>query len=190
MGIKTKRRIKIGPAAQKALLLLKGGVALSLSARPDRFFKIIKAFSKEWNAINQRSLRHSIKSLYRSKLVDYKENSDGTVSLILTKNGKRKTLRYDIDNIKIQKPAHWDGVWRMVIFDIPENLKEGRNALAAKLKQLEFLPIQKSVFIYPFECKNEIDFIVELFDLRPFVRFLVVKETDIDLDLKNKFRIR
>ncbi len=185
-----KRRIIVGPVAQKVILLLAGGLALSVAARPDQFFKIAKALAKEWEAINQRSLAHSIKSLYQSKLIDYKENSDGTVSLILTENGRKKALRYDLDNIKISRPARWDGFWRMVIFDIPENSREGRGALAAKLKQIGFFPIQKSVFIYPFECKNEIDFIVEVFNLRPFVRFIVIKEIDVDLDLKNKFRLR
>lgn len=182
-------RFKIGPVGRKILLLLATGLALGLTHRPDQYFRIIKSASREWRRINRQSLHEAIRKLYQSKLIDYKENDDGTVSLVLTENGKNKTLRYNLDEIKIKKPARWDGLWRLVIFDVPENLREGRNALADKLKELGFYPLQKSVFIYPFECRDEVDFIVEIFNLRPYVRFLIVKKADIDLDLKHKFKL-
>jgi len=59
----------------------------------------------------------------------------------------------------------------------------------SKLKSLGFYPLQKSVFIHPYECKNEIDFIVEMFNLAPYVRFLRVKDVDVELDLKERFRL-
>lgn len=180
-------RRKIGPVGQKILLLLGAGLTLGLTHRPDQHFRIIKGASREWQKINRQSLHEVIRKLYQSKLIDYKENDDGTTTLVLTENGKNKVLRYNLDKMEIKKPARWDKLWRMVVFDIPESLKEGRNALAAKLKELGFYPFQKSVFIYPYECRNEVDFVVEIFDLRPYVRFIVVKETDIDLDLKHKF---
>jgi len=49
--------------------------------------------------------------------------------------------------------------------------------------------MQKSVFIHPYECKDEVDFITELFDIVPYVRFLRVRDVDIELDLKNIFRL-
>ena len=139
--------------------------------------------------INERNLREAIKRLYQSKLIDYRGNKDGSASLILTDNGKDRILRYAIDKIEIKKPAHWDNLWRMVIFDIPEDKKQGRNALNAKLKELGFYPMQKSVFIHPHECKDEIDFITELFELSPYVRFLRVKDIDIELHLKDIFHL-
>mgnify|MGYP001606520144 CR=1 FL=1 len=181
------KKARIGAVAKKVLLLLQGGIALGLTRRPDSYFRILRTISKEWKRINQRSLRDTIRTLYQSKLVDYKKNSDGTVSLTLTAKGKNRVLRYDLDNMQINKPSSWDRLWRLVIFDIPEDEKEGRNALAAKLKELGFHPLQKSVFIHPYECKNEVDFIVEIFNLKQYVRFLLVKETDIDLDLKTYF---
>lgn len=185
-----KKRLQLGPVAQKIILLLEGGLALSLTQRPDAYFRIIKGITKEWQAINQRTLHESIKQLYQSKMIDYKENNDDTITLILSDEGKKRALRYNLDKLEIKKSARWDGLWRMVIFDIPEHLKQGRNALAAKLKQLGFYPLQKSVFIYPYECQNEVDFILEIFNLRPYVRIILVKKTDIDLDLKNKFKLK
>jgi len=158
---------RMGSMSKKILLLLIGGASLSLTRRPDQYFRIVRKIAKEWKKIN-----------------------DGTVNIVLTDNGKKKILKYDLDKIKVKRPIIWDGIWRLVIFDIPEDERRGRVALVEKLKELGFYPMQKSVFIYPYECKNEIDFITELFDLSPYVRFLRVKNTDIDLDLKNRFRLR
>jgi len=182
-------RLKIGPVMQKVLLLVEGGLILGLTKRPDKYFKVVKKISKEWQKINERSLRTAIQKLYQSKLIDFKEKSDGTVSMTLTDNGKKKIIQFNLDLIEIKKPKQWDRLWRLVIFDIPEEERRGRNALAAKLKELGFYPLQKSVFIHPYECKNEVDFIVELFNLRPYVRLFTIKETDIELDLRSKFNL-
>jgi len=182
-------RLKIGPVMQKVLLLVEGGLILGLTKRPDKYFKVVKKISKEWQKINERSLRTAIRKLYQSKLIDFKEKSDGTVSMTLTNNGKKKIIQFNLDSIEIKKPKLWDRLWRLVIFDIPEEERRGRNALAVKLKELGFYPLQKSVFIHPYECKNEVDFIVELFNLRPYVRLFTIKETDIELDLRSKFNL-
>lgn len=162
---------------------------MSLTRRPDAYFRVVKNIAKEWHKINERNLRIVIKNLYKSKMVDYKENSDGTVNLILAEEGKNRILKYNLDKIEIKKPVQWDKLWRLVIFDIPEDKNKGRKALGAKLKELGFYPMQKSVFIHPYECKDEIDFITELFELAPYVRFLRVKDVDIELDLKERFHL-
>ncbi len=179
----------LGPASKKVLLLLEAGLVLSLTRRPDHYFHVLKNASKEWQKINERYLRESIKKLYQSKLVDCKENKDGTVVLTLSEKGKNKILKYDLDKIEIKKPVRWDKLWRLVVFDIPEEKRSGRMALAAKLKELDFYPMQKSVFIHPYECKDEVNFIVEIFELAPYVRFMRVKDIDIELDLKERFHL-
>ncbi len=181
--------LKLGPVAQKTLLLLAGGVRLSLTRRPDAYFRILKDIAKEWKKINHRSLRRSIGNLYQSKLINYKENSDGTVTMTLTADGKRRLIHCKVNELKITKPEKWDGIWRMVLFDIPEKQKRGRNALAVKLKELGFYPMQKSVFVHPYECKEVIDFVTELYELAPFVRFIRTTDIDIALHLKHRFGV-
>lgn len=180
---------RIGPVAQKILLLLEAGIILSLTASPKAQFKIIKAAAKEWREINRRSLKTAIRRLYQSKLISSHENKDGTITLGLNEEGKKKVLRYNLDKLEIKKPQKWDNLWRIIIFDIPERLKTKRDALVWKLKHLGFSAIQKSVFIYPFACQEEIDFLIEVFELRPYVRFIVAQEIDTALELKAKFHL-
>lgn len=184
-----KKKERIGPVAQKALVLLLAGSTLAFCRRPDKSINIIKSAVKAWQNINQRSLRDAIRRLYQSKLVDYKEHKDGTVSLVLSEEGKRRALRYDPNNVRIPQPKRWDGLWRMALFDIPERHKKGRDALAAKLKHIGFVQMQKSVFIYPYPCRDEIKFLAELFEIQPYVRFVIAQETDIDLDLQKRFNV-
>ena len=160
-----------------------------LTHRPDVYFSILKKIAKEWKKINERNLRDAIRRLYKSKLIDYKDNKDKTVTIVLNEKGRERILKYNLDKIRIKKPSKWDNLWRLVIFDIPEDKKSGRTALVAKLKELGFYPMQKSVYIHPYECKDEIDFVAEIFGLVPYVRFLRVKYVDIELDLKNQFRL-
>lgn len=183
------QRKKLGKNMGKILLLLGGGLALGLSRTPKVYFRIVRGMVKEWKNINREALHDAIRILYASKLIESQENSDGTVTLVLTKTGKEEFLRYNIDTIAIQKPKKWDEIWRLVLFDIPEPKKIGRDVFARKLKQLGFYPLQKSAFIFPYVCEKELDFIIESFDLRPYVRILHVKDTDIDFELKTKFHL-
>jgi len=112
------RQERIGPVGQKILLLLMGGISLGLSGNPTTYFRILKNISKEWDAINRRSLYEAIRQLYSSKLVDYKDNSDGTSTAVLTENGKKIALTYDLKKYSFQnlKNGMVFGGWSYLIF--------------------------------------------------------------------------
>jgi DNA-binding transcriptional regulator PaaX len=178
-----------GEIQQKTLLLLLSGLALGLSASPKAYFQIIKTASKDWREIEKRAIRRAIKSLYKSKLIDEKQNKDGSITIILTAEGKKKALTYQLDEMKIKKPSNWDKKWRLVLFDIPENRKKIREILRFHLKKLGFRELQKSVFVHPFDCKDEIDYLIEFYDIRQFVRFMIADSIDNELHLKQKFSL-
>jgi len=176
-----------GVNQQKILLLLFGGIALGLSGSPKRYFQILDSITKEWKEIDRRMLKRAIKKLYESKLIKEKENPDGTVTLVLTDKGKQKALTYDLGKMEIKKPKQWDKKWRVVLFDIPEKIKKTREAIRIHLKNLGFYEFQKSVFVHPYDCKNEIDYLIEFYDVRKFVRFIIADSLDNELHLKKHF---
>jgi DNA-binding transcriptional regulator PaaX len=176
-----------GEIQQKVLLLLFGGLALGLSGNPRVSFQILKGVAKEWEEINKQSLKRAIQSLYKSKMIEEKYNKDGSITIVLSMGGKKKALTYQLDEIEIKKPEKWDKKWRVVLFDIPENRKKERDALRFRLKQLGFYEFQKSVFVHPYDCKDEIDYIIEFYKIRKFVRFITADAIDNELHLKQHF---
>ncbi len=74
----------------------------------------------------------------------------------LTPKGLDRILKLSIDNIKISRPKIWDKKWRVVIFDVPEKKHYSRDMLRNRLVNIGFVQIQKSVYVFPFECTNEI----------------------------------
>ncbi|MCK6462512.1 MAG: hypothetical protein L6Q29_01690 [Candidatus Pacebacteria bacterium] len=174
-------------AKQKILLLLLSGVALGFSRTPRGYFKILKGIPEAWREIERSRLYRIVGEFYNGRLVDYKENKDGFVNIVLTKEGERKALKFKLDEMEIKKPKRWDGEWRIVIFDILEKFKKAREALRRKLRELGFLELQKSVFVLPYECEDEINFIVEIFLIRPWVRFIRAKNFTNEEQLKIKF---
>jgi DNA-binding transcriptional regulator PaaX len=173
---------------QKILLLLLTGVAFGCSYTPGRQRYVIGTAIKEWKKLNQKKISGEVKYLYRSKLVKKVKNKDGSITILLTDKGKLKALTYHFQNMKIEI-KNWDGKWRIVVFDIPEKLRWGRDALRKKLRELGFYELQKSVFIFPYECKDEIDFIVEFFNLKQYVRYGVLESIDNDDNLRKIFNL-
>jgi hypothetical protein len=180
---------KLSPTKQKVLLLFVGGLALGLTPSPRQFFRIAKTIAKDWQRIKRDELYSAIRSLYSNKLIEECYEKDGRMTLVISEAGKKKALSYRIDEMIIKRPKIWDKKWRLVIFDIPEKRRKARDALRIKLKDLGFYELQKSVFVHPFDCKNEIDFIVEYFEIRPFVRFAIIESIDNELHLKKIFKL-
>ncbi|GIW67134.1 MAG: hypothetical protein KatS3mg096_002 [Candidatus Parcubacteria bacterium] len=182
-----EKMLKVGILGRQILLLLEAGVALGLAHSYKRHKWILKSVPKELKKIEIRYINRAIRNLYKSKLIDFKEDKNGHTTIILNDNGKKQVLKYKIDNIKLKKQNKWDGYWRIIIFDIPQELKRERDIFAKKLKEIGMVPFQKSVFVYPYECKDELNFIIEFYNLRPYVRFGLLKEIDNELHLKKIF---
>lgn len=178
-----------GEIQKKVLLLLMAGLALGLSRSPKTSFKIIKGIKEEWKEIERQSLKRAIKGLYQSKLIKEKENQDGTITLVLTDKGKEKALTYNLDEMEIKKPKQWDGKWRIVLFDIPERARKIRDAFRQHLKQLNFYEFQKSVFVHPYDCQDEIEYLTEFYDAKRFIRFIIADSLDNELHLKSHFKL-
>jgi len=181
---------RIGTVKKKIVLLLQAGLVLSLTRSPKKHWWILKQVPKEWAKVNKQALERAINSLYISHLVEEKNNKDGTTTLTLSENGKQRALKFNIDKMEIEKPTTWDKKWRIVMFDIPEKLKKLRDSLRLHFKEIGMIELQKSVFVFPYPCSKEIEFILELYDARKYVRFILAERIDNQLHLAKKFDLR
>lgn len=180
---------KIGPVQQKILIVLLSGVTLGLSGSKGAFPRILKAARKEWQRVDQRSFNRSLRSLCEQKLLEETRQPNGTVVLRLTEQGKKQARYADLfgSTIKIKQPKKWDGLWRLVLFDIPEKKRAFRDVLRQHLKEIGFHELQQSVFIFPFPCEKEITYLTELYSAEPFVRIATLQSIDNESQLKEHF---
>ncbi|MDO8570386.1 MAG: hypothetical protein Q7R97_02275 [Candidatus Daviesbacteria bacterium] len=84
------------------------------------------------------------KAISRLKEKGFVETEGNEIELVLklTDEGKQALFLSGISEEK-----KWDGKWRIVIFDIPEEKRLIRNMFRRNLKKWEFKPLQKSVWI-------------------------------------------
>lgn len=180
-----KRRF--GKTQQKVVALLLAGVAIGLTRSATVQLRVMRELREEWRTIDRSALTRTVRSLYQSKLVRRKKHKDGSVTLVLTDEGRTMALRYNSDRLHIKKPRRWDGKWRVVMYNVPEEMRGLRVELLAKLKELGFVELQHSVFVHPYECRNEIEFLIEAYDARPYVRRMLVDEIDTTKPLMKHF---
>lgn len=180
---------RIGKTQQKILLLLLGGLTIGLSGSPRTAFKVIRAVHAEWKEIDHKGLRQSIKTLHNSGFVVTRTRRDGTTSLILSNEGRRLAVAHTIDRLAIKRLSKWDKHWRIVMFDIPEDLRRVRNSFRFQMKRLGFLELQKSVFVHPYPCGKEIEYLSDFYRVRKFVRLVVAISIDNERELMRSFHL-
>jgi len=137
---------------------------------------------------SQADLGRMLSYLKRTQMVVLKEK-DGKFTVELSEKGKKKIQQITIDDLKSKKPKDWDGLWRVVIFDIPERQKYGRAALRGKIKDLGFYQFQKSVWVFPYDCEKEIELLANFFEIYNFVNFIEAKRINDDEKLKKYFGV-
>ena len=98
------------------------------------------------------AITRTIKNLLSDGLIEA-FNSEHKQYFRLTSDGKQK-----LNNIALEAEGglvstKWDGYWRMILLDLPEDRKAEREALRYLLKKAGFVCIKNSVWIsmYPYE---------------------------------------
>lgn len=140
---------------------------------------------------NQRERQSYYRSLYglqRKNYISLKKKGS-SYEIRVTKEGEKLLGRYKFAQLKLRKPKRWDGFWRAVTFDIPETKKGVRIALNRKLKELGFLAFQKSLFIYPYDCKEEINFIRDYFNEHDTIKYFIVKNFEGSKKIAKYFKL-
>lgn len=112
---------------------------------------------------------------------------NGKQFLSLTEKGERKLSYYQI--IRKKKNSKWDGKWRVVIFDVWENTRHKRNLLRNEIKDFGFIQLQRSVWIYPYECADFIELLKTDLSFGKNIRYLVVESLDYDEKLRKYFHL-
>lgn len=165
-----------------------GGAITIVFLAPGAAPFILKPFMEK-NNISNSELNRSLKAMNDDGLISIRELKDGSVVVRLKKEGKIKALRYQVEELEIKRPKKWDKRWRIVIFDIPEKHKVARNVLKSKLDELGFKLIQKSIYLYPFPCENEVDFIASVYGINNYIQIIRADKIQNEDKLMELFNI-
>ena len=134
--------------------------------------KLARAFRK-FSARELARLRRALRQLEQRRLIRLVDSGEETI-VTLTLKGNKEVERMRLAELTIPELKEWDKKWRMVLFDIPEYLRLGRDVLRHTLKRLGFYQIQKSVFVCPYPCDREITAIVKTFKFERYIHCFTI----------------
>ncbi len=168
-------------------LAISGAVCIAATS-PYFILNLMKGF-KSSQRYEKKKVFDTFYKLRKQGCIDIKKDHH-QIYIALTEKGRKRAGRFQIDSLKIEKPQKWDRKWRIVIFDISQLQITKREAFRGKLKELGFCPLQKSVWIHPFNCQDEIDLLREFFGLgQKEIRLIVAQTIGDDIFLKKFFKI-
>lgn len=120
----------------------------------------------------------------------YIKRSKKSQMVRLTQKGVCEMLKYRMKNKCADKKV-WDGKWRIIVFDIKEETRRDRNFLRQQLKWIGFQELQKSVWVFPYEVRDELREFAKLCKCKfqGDVRFILADKIERDNVLRQQFSL-
>ena len=136
-----------------------------------------------------KKIKSAIQALQRRKFIEIIQEKDDRCKVKLTNKGKERIQKFYFDSLVIPKQKKWDRKWRVVIFDVPNKFNRAREALREKIKELGFYRLQKSVWIYPYPCEDEVLVVAEIFRAGNFIEIMEVNRILREGKLRRYFNL-
>ena len=165
------------------------GIAVALSNKRASY-KITRALVREIFGLNKTSKNFSryFSRLRKQKLIDFKQDGD-IHKITLTENGREVFLRFNYEELKVKTQKIWDRKFRIIVFDIPESKRSARDSLREKMKDLGCIRFNDSVWVYPYPCQKEIDFIANYWKIGKYVHFILASDITNRDSLERAFEL-
>lgn len=180
---------KKNPEAAELIMIgvLAAGMVTAPAVAPAAFAALGYA-GRAHRAMSRQRARVTMYNLKRRGDIAY-EHVGHDVRLVLTEQGKQRAVGAQLC-LNRTTSKRWDGKWRLVLFDIPTELRTARDALRHLLKRLGFVQLQKSAWIYPYDCAEEIRFLRSFFNIsEEQLRYIVVEQIGEDSTYRKRFKL-
>ena len=107
---------------------------------------------KEEDAKTSYAISRALKNLVESKYAEIHKSERQNYARI-TPSGRNKLNTLLLESEDALVPQTWDGYWRIILLDLPEDRKSERESLRYLLKKAGFVCLKNSAWIspYPFE---------------------------------------
>ena len=173
-GIKTAAEHRRGELVRDLLKMIGAGVIVGAAAVAAPNTLQLLQYLEPKNRSQRQKIWSAIKYLERHG--DIKVHTAGDSDYVeLTRQGKLRLQSDAIWELQLEAPRRWDRKWRMVMFDFPSGAVK-RHEFRAKLEDFGFQMYQRSVFIYPHECREEVFALAKWLELKEYIRYVVATE--------------
>lgn len=185
-----KQRLKTAAGVALTVVAAVGVIAISAAApnvfqAVDKIYKITKGKKHSFKA-KQLKTAQAFYYLKRCGLIQIQTTSKGLFAS-LTAKGREKMEKLNLDTLRINKPKTWDGKWWLLAADIPtQDYRWAADLLRKKVKQMGFYPLQRTLWMYPYQPVKEIEFLCQHFGIARFVTVMEVNRLDKDDERKLK----
>lgn len=134
-------------------------------------------------------------SLYRSRdslldkgYIEFIKTDEGK-KLRITQKGREYLSKLEGKAYRLEKPKRWDGKFRMVVFDIREKRRYHRDRLRATLELIGFYPLQRSVWVYPYDCEELVTLLKADFKIGKDILYVITERIEYDEPLRVHFNL-
>lgn len=174
-GIKKLADYERGELTKDILRLVAAGVLISAaSVAAPNTVQLVEYFDPKSRSERKR-LWDAIKYLEQKNRIIL-EDVHGKSYVQLTSHGRVALDEDKVWDLQVAIPRRWDKKWRLVMFDFPAQHEKARHSFRIKLEDLGFKLYQRSVFIYPYECHQEVHTVAQWFGVDEHVRYIVATE--------------
>jgi len=176
------------------LKLIGAGAFLAASVAIPNLPRILKPFLdaeneyEVWKRFNIPYLKRTLKRLEEKKLVEVRDTEKYQV-VEITDRGRRRILKYALDELVVEKPKFWDGKWRLISYDIPKKYSKLRKIFQEYLKSWGFYQLHESVYLHAYPCGKQVEFLREYLGIGEYVRFFFVSRIENDRAFREFFGI-
>lgn len=118
---------------------------------------------------NEQSVRAAISRMNKQGWVTSRREGNKSF-YYLTEQGKGR-MEEAAKRIFKLKPEKWDGKWRIFVYNIPEEIRSVRDELRKELVWSGFGTLTNSSWISPNNLNQQVDSLIEKYDIKPYVHF-------------------
>lgn len=173
----------LSPLQQKIIVVLAGGLLLGAARSPTKMYRAFGEICDICNEIDRANVHRSLRSLLKGEFVTQTKNGDYG----LTRKGRQRASYARLYQLSLPRPQQWDGKWRLVFSDIPEAKKSARDSVRSHLERLGCKKIQRSVWVYPHACFNELREVTQILKVEPYVHFALAEQISCERALRKHF---
>jgi len=182
---RTRERIRKQNLRKAVLTTVAAAGIVTLALTAPNTLQLLKYASGMKSRYRARAQRTADRLISQGYLQKKGRGPRSTVEI--TSRGEALLARLSIGTAKYKPPEKWDGKWRIVIFDIPEDRAHLRMRLRTMLQAIGFHMLQASVWVYPHDCEDLIVLLKKDFSLGKEVLYIIADEIEGDWLLRRQF---